>query len=136
MSAVQPPPPPLGRRPSQATGPKNPELVSSYYQLIDREDLDGVLRLFADDAVYRRPGYSAFVGKNSIAAFYGSERVIESGSHTLRTLLAKGDTVAVEGTFRGVLKDGRVVAQEFADFFSLRAGLIVERCTYFNAAAI
>lgn len=108
-----------------------------YYDRVDAADVDGVLDWFADDAVYHRPGYPPMVGRSALAAFYGGERVIDSGAHTLGDVLVEGDRVAVRGRFEGVLKDGSRVTVGFADFIRYdEEGRAAERRSYFEAAAV
>lgn len=110
--------------------------VEAYYRLVDAQAFDEMLELFADDAVYARPGYEPLRGKPAIAEFYRGARVIASGRHTLANVLIDGDRAAVEGSLRGTLRDGRDVEVRFADFFSLRDGLFATRDTYFFAASV
>ncbi|MFE2289628.1 nuclear transport factor 2 family protein [Streptomyces sp. NPDC059452] len=95
------------------------ERVRAYYRLVDADDVPGLIALFTEDAVYRRPGYPPMRGHEGLRAFYTGERVIASGRHTVTTLVADPGRVAVNGTFDGVLKDGREVSLQFADFFTL-----------------
>jgi steroid delta-isomerase len=112
------------------------EIVQSYYRLVDASDFTRMLELFADDVVYRRPGYAPLVGKPALAEFYLGVRVIDSGRHELSSILAQDGSAAVQGRFAGRLKDGTEVSLNFADFFRLHAGRIVERNTYFDAPAV
>ena len=106
--------------------------VERYYELVDADDVRGLLDLFAPDAVYERPGYPAMKGRAELEAFYSGERVIDSGTHTLRETVAGERTVAVHGDFAGRLKDGTEVAVRFADFFALDPdGRFRRRDTYF-----
>lgn len=111
-------------------------LVRRYYELVDAGDNAGLVDLFDEHATYKRPGYAMFHGRADLTAFYESERIIASGAHTLGALFADGSRVAVEGTFAGVLKDGRSVTLPFSDFFELGVtgdGLkILQRRTYFD----
>ncbi|MFT7840529.1 nuclear transport factor 2 family protein [Saccharothrix sp. BKS2] len=111
--------------------------VRRYYELVDSGDVDGLLDLFAADAEYRRPGYPPLVGREQLARFYGEDRVIRAGRHSVHTVVAAGTEVAVTGGFAGVLKDGREVDLQFADFFSVAAdGLFAGRQTFFFAPMV
>ncbi|MEV8393805.1 nuclear transport factor 2 family protein [Streptomyces sp. NPDC057539] len=115
----------------------NEARVREYYRLVDADDVLGLVSLFAEDAVYRRPGYEPMRGHTGLTAFYTGERVIESGRHTVATVVARGDQVAVNGVFEGVLKDGRQVHLEFADFFLLNGERrFSRRDTYFFAPLV
>lgn len=105
--------------------------VDRYYELVDAQDLDAMLDLFADDARYERPGYEPLSGRGDLEAFYRNDRVIASGAHTLDDVVIEGDTAAVRGRFDGELKDGRSVSVRFADFFRYESDRIAERHTYF-----
>lgn len=112
------------------------ELVKRYYTTVDAGDADATSALFASDASYDRPGYPTMVG-SQIAAFYHGERVIESGSHALGEILVDGDRASSRGVFTGRLKDGTETSVGFADFFLFDTdGLIAERTTYFDRAAV
>lgn len=111
--------------------------MRSYYEAVDSEDPTDVVHLFSEDAVYRRPGYQPIVGHAALLRFYGGERVIAAGRHVITRIVDDGSAhVAVEGRFTGSLKDGSQVDLGFADFFTLRDSLIVERATYFASPAV
>lgn len=108
-----------------------------YYACVDGGDVEGVLDWFADDGVYYRPGYAPMRGRAALSAFYGGERVIESGRHTLHEVLVDGLRVAVRGTFDGTLKDGSTVSVGFADLVRYGAdGRAVERHSFFDTPAV
>lgn len=108
-----------------------------YYARVDAGDVEGVLDWFAEDAVYHRPGYPPMEGRASLAGFYGGERVIASGSHTLDDVVVDGRRVAVRGVFAGTLKDGTEVELGFADFITYDdTGRALERRSYFARPAV
>jgi ketosteroid isomerase-like protein len=105
-----------------------------YYELVDRDDVPGLVSLFAPDATYHRPGYEPMVGHAGLTTFYSGQRVIESGRHTVHTTVTEGATVAVHGEFHGVLRDGNPVDLRFADFFAVGPdGRFTRRDTFFFA---
>jgi ketosteroid isomerase-like protein len=110
--------------------------VREYYRLVDADDVDGLLALFADDAVYSRPGHPTMRGRADLARFYGGERVIARGRHTLDQVVVHNPQIAVTGSFEGVLKDGTEVGLRFADFFVFDGPRIVRRDTYFFAPLV
>ncbi|WP_406150576.1 nuclear transport factor 2 family protein [Streptomyces sp. NBC_01012] len=108
------------------------ERIHRYYALVDDGDVQGVVGLFARRAVYERPGYDPIVGRDGLDAFYRGQRVIDRGCHTVVKLVVGAHDAAVEGGFRGTLKDGSEVELRFADFFRLDDDLLFEvRNTYF-----
>ncbi len=111
--------------------------VRRYYELVDAGEVSSLAALFAEDTVYRRPGYQPIRGRAELVAFYTGERVIETGVHTLSDVVVQSPRVAVNGEFTGVLKDGSDVSLKFADFFAVSEdGLFTERETFFFAPMV
>ncbi|WP_255167900.1 nuclear transport factor 2 family protein [Natrononativus amylolyticus] len=105
-------------------------VVREYYDRVDREDVEGLLELFADDVRYDRPGQAAIEGIEALRAFYERDRPLEDGSHEVVHVLVDGRHVAVRGRFSGV-QGGDRVAFGFADHHEFDAdGLIANRWTY------
>ncbi|QGN55641.1 nuclear transport factor 2 family protein [Novosphingobium sp. Gsoil 351] len=103
-------------------------LVERYYAQIDADDVDGVLTLFHDDAVYHRAD-SLFVGKPRIAKFFRHERLIR-GEHRIEKILSLGDEVVVIGRFEGEGAFGDARSIGFVDLWSLDEGKVRGRRTY------
>ena len=104
-------------------------IVTDYYSRVDSEDVDWVLALFAEDAVYDRAD-ARYVGKDAITRFYRGERKI-LGAHRLETVTATERTVMVNGVFAGVGHDGSAKCVGFADVWEFAdTGLIANRKTY------
>jgi ketosteroid isomerase-like protein len=121
----------------ETTNTVREQRVHEYYQRVDANDVVGLLDLFADDAVYHRPGYEPLVGRARLARFYDEERVIRDGSHAVSTAIVDGASAAVQGEFKGVLKDGRKVSLRFADFFVFNTnGFFQRRDTFFFAPMV
>jgi ketosteroid isomerase-like protein len=113
------------------------DLVKQYYAEIDKGDIDRVIALFEVDAEYSRPGYAQMSGRDAIRSFYVDDRIIESGAHTVESTIYDAGTVAVTGSFKGVVRGGTQVEVKYADFFwSGPNGLIKKRCTYFYAPQV
>ncbi|MGW7413008.1 nuclear transport factor 2 family protein [Streptomyces sp. NPDC054863] len=111
--------------------------IRRYYQLVDAGDVPALVDLFTPDARYRRPGYEPLVGHAELEHFYREQRVIRKGEHTLATLVATDDEIAVHGLFRGELRDGDRVELRFADFFRMAPrGRIASRDTFFFVPAV
>lgn len=108
------------------------ELVHKFYRLVDTDEIETLAALFTEDAVYRRPGYEPRVGPEGLLQFYGQERAIRQGVHTVRDVVESAGQVAVFGTFEGLLKTGARIELNFADHFRLSPdGRIAGRNTYF-----
>ena len=103
-------------------------LIAEYYPRVDAGDLDWVIGLFSDDAVYVRAD-AEYAGKPAIEAFYRGDRKI-GGRHTIQGLFESGDTVAVQGVFCGVGADGSPRDIRFSDFWHFRQVKVVARDTY------
>jgi len=113
-------------------------LARLYYTLVDAGDIEALLGLFAEDAIYARPGYHPLVGLSEIARFYRKDRVILRGHHKLAEVLASGGHVAVRGEFSGVVRSGESVLVGFADFFDCteRQTQFATRHTYFFTPSV
>lgn len=106
--------------------------VRRYYELVDEGDVPGLVALFGENAVYRRPGYPPLRGRDDLHKFYSGERVIKEGKHTLDTVVVGDDGVAVHGRFNGTLHSGEAVETRFADFFHFNPdGTFSRRDTFF-----
>ncbi|CAL9409700.1 nuclear transport factor 2 family protein [Streptomyces sp. ICN988] len=111
--------------------------VRAYYRLVDSGDVPGLVRLFAPDAEYHRPGYDKLTGRAELERFYREDRVIADGTHRLSKIVSQGRDVAVHGTFEGVLHDGTKTSVRFADFFSVnKSGTFSLRETFFYAPLV
>ncbi|AHH99500.1 nuclear transport factor 2 family protein [Kutzneria viridogrisea] len=111
-------------------------VVNNYYRCIDHGDVPAALSCFAANAVYRRPGYEALTGLASIEQYYHRTRIIGAGRHTIESLIEGEDEVAVRGSLVGRSREGLPLDVRFADFWRFRELLVVERNTYFDAAAV
>ena len=113
------------------------QVVRSYYELVDGNEVQRLVALYAEDAVYERPGYPAMQGRQALESFYSGTRVIASGHHTLLDLVENDSHVAVSGHFDGVLRDGSRASIDYADFFEIsRDGHILRRKTFFYEPAV
>lgn len=104
-------------------------LIADYYKRVDAQDLDWVLALFADDAVYDRADAS-YVGIDAITRFYRGERKI-LGAHTLDSIASSEELVMVTGVFSGKGHDGSSKHIGFADAWQFNnTGQVARRRTY------
>lgn len=103
--------------------------IKDYYPKVDAGNTDWVIALFAEDGDYHRADVS-YMGKKEISDFYQNARKIK-GKHTLESIFAEGNTVAVSGVFEGVGADNSPKKIRFADFWTFnQEGLVCERKTY------
>lgn len=111
--------------------------VRRYYELVDADDVPGLVALFAPDAVYRRPGYAPLRGRDALTAFYTGTRIIAAGRHTIETEVVGDAAVAVNGRFAGTLKDGTPRELRWADFYTFTPDdLFATRDTFFFAPLV
>ena len=109
-------------------------LIRRYYELVDANEVADLVALFQPGATYCRPGYPELVGHADITHFYARQRKFRSGQHALIAVLDTGERVAVHGSFRGELHDGRTMELRFADFFEIGDdGRFSRRDTYYFA---
>lgn len=99
---------------TQSVTPRS--VVRSYYDRVDAGEIDELVSLFAPDVVYDRPGHPRIEGREALERFYREVRPLSEGRHSLRTIIADDEELAVRGTFEG-LQDGTVITLGFADFF-------------------
>lgn len=103
--------------------------VCQYYKHIDDNDVEWVMALFDEKAVYSRAD-SYFEGHDSIKRFFTTERKIR-GVHTLDAVWAFDDKVICTGTFNGQGKTGDNRSVRFADYwFFNNKGLVIKRETF------
>jgi ketosteroid isomerase-like protein len=113
------------------------ELVEALLASIDRMDWSTLARCLDEDVVYDRPGYDRLTGLPAVLDFYRRVRVIGKGSHTLHGLVVEGDTASCWGTFSGFTREGEPIPPiDFADWYTIRDGLISNRRTFFYVPAI
>lgn len=103
--------------------------VREYYDLVDAEEYDDLVALFAEDVRYERPGQGAIEGRAALRKFYLDGRPLEDGSHEVHDVVVDGETVAVRGTFSGT-QNGESVSFDFADFHEFEDGKIRRRYTF------
>ena len=94
--------------------------IQEYYRRVDANDIDWVVDLFADDAVYARAN-SRFEGKETIAGFFRSDRKIR-GTHGIESTCAIDDLVFAKGEFVGVGDAGDDRRVRFFDVWQFEPG--------------
>ena len=112
-------------------------LVSRLFGVIDGAQFDDLGDVFAEEAVYERPGYEPLQGLPRIERFYRHERVIGSGQHQVEDVTCSDlGSVVSYGVFRGESRDGAPLEERFADVYRVQSGKILRRTTYFFRPAI
>ena len=91
------------------------ELVREYYRRLDGGDVDWVMELFTDDAVYSRAGV-VYSGRTEIERFFREARKIV-GTHTPNWMTVDQRVVIVEGRFEGHGAQGDVKIADFCDIW-------------------
>lgn len=111
-------------------------IVTRYYDLIDRNAVDDLLALFHDEVRYDRVGTPPITGQEALERFYRYERVIESGCHRIDALLSNDEWVVARGSFVGRLRSGDDVDVDWTDWHHFRDGLIDYRQSLFPGRRI
>lgn len=105
-------------------------IVRDYYKNIDRNDLESVLAIFAEDASYNRAGL-LYEGKDQLRELFSTERKIR-GVHRLDSVVRGRDgTIVAVGSFEGVGAQGDRREVRFADVWRFgREPLVSHRDTF------
>jgi ketosteroid isomerase-like protein len=105
------------------------EIIKEYYPHIDAGDIDWVLALFSEQAVYMRAD-SEYSGMNEIEHFFKNERKI-TGLHKITDIHQHNNQVVVRGEFIGKGAKGDERRVGFSDFWLFHEdGLVERRETY------
>ena len=108
------------------------DLATGYYPAIDRMDIEHVIGLFADDAMYDRAGIE-YRPLSAIREFFSDRKI--SGVHTLNTVWCDeaSRTVFVTGRFEGRDANGDSRSFGFADVCEFNAANLVAKRQSFLA---
>ncbi|RQG96486.1 nuclear transport factor 2 family protein [Natrarchaeobius chitinivorans] len=101
------------------------DIVERYYDALDEHEYDALEELLAPGFVQRRPDRT-FADRDSFVEFMREDRPNPDTTHELVSIVDGGETVAA----RGRVLESRTQLFEFADFFELEDGRIVELETY------
>jgi ketosteroid isomerase-like protein len=108
---------------------KRTDRITEYYRRIDAQDVDAVLSLFADDAVYWRAD-RVYRGKPQIDRFFREERLIR-GHHAVDAVWQVPGRVIATGRFQGTGEKGDPRSIGFIDIWTFGAGkAVTERRTF------
>ncbi|MGQ0802547.1 MAG: nuclear transport factor 2 family protein [Actinomycetota bacterium] len=115
----------------------NEEVVRKGYELFGKGDLDGLGKIFTDDAVHTFPGNSQVSGehkgRDACFAMYGKLFELSGGTFVadLQSTTAKGDTVVAEHRATGK-RDGKALDVEETLTFTIKDGKIAGLETSFK----
>jgi steroid delta-isomerase-like uncharacterized protein len=127
----------------------NSELLDRYVELYNAGDLDGVMDLYADDAVQNMPDGS-FRGRSAIRERLAQELDgFTDVNHTVRSFVEQGDAFCDEWTFEGthtqplLMPDGtelpptnKRVEIRGMEFCGVRDGKLVVNTLYYDNLAV
>lgn len=127
----------------------NSELLDLYVERYNALDLDGVMDLYAEDAVQNMPD-GTFEGRSAIRDRLAQELdAFEDVHHTVRSFVEQGDSFCDEWTFAGthtgllVLPDGRELAPtglpvkvRGMEFCQVRDGKLIVDTLYYDTMTV
>jgi hypothetical protein len=111
-------------------------MIEDMFRAIDAREWKNLAKFFHTETIYERPGYEPFVGLERLLKFYQDERMVKDGKHFIERVVVDGDCATCWGHFEGVLKDGSVVNERFADVYTLAGGKVRTRRTHFYRPAV
>lgn len=107
------------------------DVIVACFAAVDEGNVAGLLRGYAEDVVYERPGYPRITGRDALDHFYRVERTIARGRHTIDGVLCENGRGAAWGSFTGVSRAGDRLAERWCDIYVFERDLIVFRRTHF-----
>jgi len=127
----------------------NRELLDLYVEQYNEGDLDGVMDLYAEDAVQNMPD-GTFEGRSTIRDRLAQElNAFPDVHHTVRSFVEQGDSFSDEWTFAGthtgslLLPDGRELAPtgmrvevRGMEFCQVRDGKLIVDTLYYDNMAV
>lgn len=111
-------------------------LVRDLFAAVDGRNWHDLHKVFAEDAIYERPGYEPLIGLDRILHFYEYERIIADGRHLVDHVTGALGAAACWGRFQGTSRTGEPLDERFADTYVVEEGKITVRRTYFWRPAI
>jgi ketosteroid isomerase-like protein len=122
----------------------NIDVVQETYEAVGRGDIPAVLDLLTDDVEWTLQGPCVIPfagtrhGREGVAEFFSLVgENLEFQQFEPREFVAQGDTVAVPGYERSLIKlTGRTLEQEWAHVYTLRDGKIAKFRAFEDTAAL
>ncbi|MGN8071657.1 nuclear transport factor 2 family protein [Mucilaginibacter sp. SG564] len=97
------------------------EIVLQVIDAFDNNDVDKILRLFADDVVWTMKGSSVTIvnGKDEVEKFLGGMDDVKIVSSTHDHVIIEGNKAAVDGFIQCKGKNGEEINMHYADFYEV-----------------
>lgn len=117
-------------------------IVRAWYEALERDDVDGALRLLADDAEWEMQGRTPLSGqrrgREEVRDFFATRnRLARVERFDPAEYIASGGDVVVPGVGRLFLrKTGRYVEDRWAHVFTVRDGRIVRVRLFHDTSAL
>lgn len=118
---------------------RNKQIATAFLAAIERQDVDAIVALLADDAVYWIPGQPHFPvagrrGKAETREFFaGAKQILQPGFRfTITSITAEDDRVSVEATGEGTSCTGKRYGPAYHFLFRLRDERIVYVAEYID----
>jgi uncharacterized protein len=112
------------------------ELISRLFVLIDARQWNSLDEVFTCDAQYHRPGFPVITSIEDLRTFYEKIRPISAGQHTLYDIMADDVRGCCRGHFDGWGKSGKIIAEDFAEWYEFSGCTISVRRTFFFRPAV
>lgn len=124
---------------------ENTRLIERMYECLATDDWSPASELLSPDVVTQAPGVPTIHGQEAFVAFAkGFKRGLPDSRIDVKRLIEAGDTVVVEGSYRGtftgvletpqgaVQGNGRSLDLPFSDVFDMEAGRIARHHVYYD----
>jgi len=97
------------------------EIVLQVIYAFDNNDVDKILKLFADDVIWTMKGSSLTIinGKDEVEKFLGGMQEIKIVSSTHDHIIVDGNKAAVDGFIQCKSQSGEEINMHYADFYEL-----------------
>ncbi|MEP6926718.1 MAG: nuclear transport factor 2 family protein [Ginsengibacter sp.] len=108
----------------------NKEIIRIVNEGFLENDSEKILLYVADDVHWDMPGMFTHVGKDAFRKEINNDNFVGVPTITIKTEMAEGDYVAVEGEVQCKKKDGGVFDAVFCDTYRFENGKIKEMRSY------